>query len=359
MNPNKYVKLFALLIFIALMLVSCWATVESLHFLLPDYPKVIFWIATIGSFFLASLGSKMIVDTFNSSLMIDHKGAHLLGGIILLSLFWFFFSLPTNTHTFFYKSVIKEELNTELAATKNQLENLDNDAIAKSIISTQAEAFSNKVNGVFRRFADEVNNPANEGWGPRAETAIIELEELLGHKIQRIGFRSNTHRGKQEVISKVRETVDQLLETKINEKYVIRMANLTNHKNKADIKKNIYAIDKIQNKIATNPNVSDEPTAGTNLVLTNSRNLILNYTDAFVQEFEDLDKNKASEAQQSIQAFKGVSRVSRLRSVIDVWKDFFDGKWNSKDFIFWIVMAALVDIAGFIFFSIAFKKEDY
>jgi hypothetical protein len=48
-----------------------------------------------------------------------------------------------------------------------------------------------------------------------------------------------------------------------------------------------------------------------------------------------------------------------MRSVVEVWKDFFAGKYAGRGFIFWIIIAALVDIAGFIFFDIAFRKEEY
>jgi hypothetical protein len=53
-----------------------------------------------------------------------------------------------------------------------------------------------------------------------------------------------------------------------------------------------------------------------------------------------------------------VSKTQRLESVIIVWMDFVAGKYAGRGFVFWIIIAALVDIAGFIFFDIAFKKED-
>jgi hypothetical protein len=48
-----------------------------------------------------------------------------------------------------------------------------------------------------------------------------------------------------------------------------------------------------------------------------------------------------------------------MRNVIDVLVDFFAGKYAGRGFVFWLLIAALVDIAGFIFFDIAFvKRED-
>lgn len=48
-----------------------------------------------------------------------------------------------------------------------------------------------------------------------------------------------------------------------------------------------------------------------------------------------------------------------MLSVIDVWKDYFAGKFKGRGFLFWIVISILIDVAAFIFFDIAFKKREY
>ena len=62
MEQNNLWKFFSLFAFLAFAAVSCWATTESLHLLLPNWPLVLCWIVTIGFFIIASLGTKMIVD---------------------------------------------------------------------------------------------------------------------------------------------------------------------------------------------------------------------------------------------------------------------------------------------------------
>ena len=52
-----------------------------------------------------------------------------------------------------------------------------------------------------------------------------------------------------------------------------------------------------------------------------------------------------------------VSKVKRLTSVFDVWKDFLGGAYAGSGFLFWVIIAILVDIAAFIFFDITFKKQ--
>lgn len=100
MNENKFLKVFCLLAFLAFAAVSCWATAESLHLLLPSWPLAMCWVVTIGFFFIASWGTKMIVDSLNQKIYLEKRGLRLLGGIFILLVFWLACSMPTNTHTF-------------------------------------------------------------------------------------------------------------------------------------------------------------------------------------------------------------------------------------------------------------------
>ena len=84
----NYMKLLSLLAFVAFAAVSCWATAESLHLLLPSWPVVLCWIVTIGFFVIASLGSKMIVDSMNPNIYQERRGLTLMGGLFLLLVFW-------------------------------------------------------------------------------------------------------------------------------------------------------------------------------------------------------------------------------------------------------------------------------
>ena len=53
-----------------------------------------------------------------------------------------------------------------------------------------------------------------------------------------------------------------------------------------------------------------------------------------------------------------VTKVKRMISVFDVWKDFLAGEYAGHGFLFWVLISILVDIAAFIFFDIAFKKRE-
>lgn len=53
------------------------------------------------------------------------------------------------------------------------------------------------------------------------------------------------------------------------------------------------------------------------------------------------------------------TKLARLLSVYDVWVDFFSHKLGGLSFIFWILIAILVDVSAFIFFDIAFSRKDF
>ena len=64
MEENKTLRLISVCGFAIFAAVSCWATAESLHLLLPSWPIFMCWAVTIGFFVIASIGTKLIVDSF-------------------------------------------------------------------------------------------------------------------------------------------------------------------------------------------------------------------------------------------------------------------------------------------------------
>jgi hypothetical protein len=358
MNQKSFLQVFALVAFAVLMGVSCWATVESLHLLLPSWPVIFFWAVTTIFFVVASIGTKLIVESFSQTLFIENRTLRLIGGIVLLLLFWVCFSMPTNTHTFFYRSAIKDVLIRDLTETKGKLQDLANEGQAGKIISQEKADFRNKVDAIFSKFAAEINNPGNPGWADRAEAVIIELEGELG-KIQRLQLRNRSFQERQRLIMAMREQVDNLLDSKLRTTYDTRLANINKGLDKPEINKLIGKIGAVQAKIDKNPISSDEPTEETTVTLSQAYKIIEKYSDVLITEFEKKYPNEIKNTKLDKQIYAGVSRTERMRSVIDVWKDFFTGKYAGRGFIFWIIIATLVDIAGFIFFDIAFVKKEY
>jgi hypothetical protein len=184
------------------------------------------------------------------------------------------------------------------------------------------------------------------------------MEGELG-KIQRLKLPNNSHQGRQQLIAAMREQVDKLVESKIKNVYDQRLANVNKALDKPQIKNLILEIQRVQDKMQNNPTKNDEPTEKTSIVLSQAYKIVDNYSDVLINEFKKSYPDKIKLAEEDKKAFSGVSKTEKMRSVIEVWKEFFAGKYAGRGFIFWILIAALVDIAGFIFFDIAFKKDEY
>jgi len=354
MNQKSFLQIFALCAFVVLMGISCWATVESLHLLLPTWPIIFFWAVSVIFFVVASIGSKLIVDSFNQQIRVDNRSWRLISGIVLLLLFWVCFSLPTSTHTFFYRATIKDVAVQDIKSTTDKLRMLLDDGVAKTIVDQDKADFRAEINRIFTNFSTEINSPGNEGWKDRAEKVIIELEGKLG-KIQRIPLRDNSFQGRQKLIEAMRKQVDELTESHIKSVYDPRLRALTKGYDKKVVAENIKYFDAVINDIKKNPK-SVEPTPTTARHLSEAYITINERFDVIKKEIEK-DNPKRAKDIESQKILSKVSETERMLSVVDVWKDFFNGRFAGRGFIFWIMLAALVDIAGFIFFDIAFARR--
>jgi hypothetical protein len=137
---------------------------------------------------------------------------------------------------------------------------------------------------------------------------------------------------------------------------------------KKDIVRNIQSINKIQDALLVDADnfikIDNREFKTAKGVLTNSLALIKNYSDGFIKYYPKTAPLLGGDYQ-SKKAVTGkeqgvVSKTQQLESVTEVWSDFiFTNKYAGRGFVFWIIIAALVDIAGFIFFDIAFKKSEY
>ena len=126
MEQKNYLKILWVAAFAAFAAVSCWATAESLHLLLSTWPLAMCWVVTIGFFIIASIGTKMIVDSLNQNIYMEKRGMRLIGGLIIVLIFWLVCSMPTNTHTFFYRTLINDMVTTDISTTRGYLGQIKN-----------------------------------------------------------------------------------------------------------------------------------------------------------------------------------------------------------------------------------------
>lgn len=352
MNQNNYLKIFSIVAFVAFAGVSCWATAESLHLLLDTWPIAMCWIVTIGFFFIASWATKLIVDSLNKNIYMEKRGLKLTGGIFLLLVFWLICSMPTNTHTFFYRTVISDVTNNDIQRTTNYLQQIKDNTNNTQQAEVKVKQLENDLEILLGELESEIKNAANPGFGPKAEEIFRKFAKLLSvDKIEPLNVRASTPKERQALCDAYRQKMYLLAESKARNivqsiltpsKENIKEAALS-IKNLHLMKKSIDKGDIDLNDAADIKTVNDQLNMAYNVVKKNEQ---------FVNFKEAKDK-------EDFTAASPITQVKKLISVFDAWKAFLAGDFAGHGFFFWILISILVDVAAFIFFDIAFKKKDF
>lgn len=355
MEQRNYLKAVWILAFVAFASVSCWATAESLHLLLFNWPAIMCWIVTIGFFIIASLGTKMIVDSLNQNIYLERRGLRLIGGIILVLIFWLICSMPTNTHTFFYRTVINDKVTTDIFTTRGYLGQIKNNTNNKQQATLKVNELKNNVDVLLGELEAEIKNEANPGFGPKSKEIFRKFAALLGvDKIEPLTFMGKSQQDLDRLCDAYRKKIYLLTDSKAeNIMAHILTPNPDNLKEVKAIDENLARVRKyISNEIINLNNPKDM--TGDNGVC-----------DKINQGYNAIKKNRefvnfTSKADEDIYtADNPVTKVKRMVSVFDVWKDFLKGEYAGHGFLFWVIISILVDIAAFIFFDLAFRKTDY
>lgn len=352
MNNNNNLTIISIIGFLVFGIVSCWATSESLHLLLPDFPKVFCWAITIGFYIIAAIGTKMIADSLNQRVYISNRKWRLFGGIIIVLIFWLLCSMPTNTHTFFYRNLISDKVSAEIATTQGYLNDIRSDKVTQEKIQEKIQELRNNVDIFLKQLEAEINHESNPGNGPHAKAILRDLAKALDvPDIKPLAYLGTTLQERlrlckdyRQMIYKIRETRELNIRNEMtppNDNYK-KIAD-RDYKNLDIIKRNIDSESININEAKDIKMVCDKINQGYNTIKMNNQ---------FVQFKNNEDK-------ESYTASTPHTKVSRLLSVYDVWVDFLTGKEGGLSFVFWIIISILIDIAAFIFFDIAFKKTDY
>ena len=281
----------------------------------------------------------------------EKRGTTLIGGVIIVLVFWLVCSMPTNTHTFFYRNLIDERVTHDIATTQGYLSQIKDNTVTEARIQAKCAEVENQINTKLESLEGEIKNPLNPGNGPETRKRLGEIAQIL--EVSEIPFLSGNGNSVADL--------DRLY--KAYRKEILNMLD----KKKMNISNKMQKLSDYERKVANRD--------WKNLELTKKRILegIYSLTDANdvkivcnclnqgystiknSKEFVDFNNDADKE---SYTAANSQTKVSRLLSVYDVWVDFLTGKQGGLAFVFWIIISILVDIAAFIFFDIAFKKRD-
>lgn len=354
MEQKNYLKIVWILAFALFALVSCWATAESLHLLLFTWPIALCWVVSVGFFLIASLGSKMIVDSLNQNIYLDKRGMYLVGGIVLTIVFWLICSMPTNTHTFLYRTIINDVVNTDIATTRGYLGQIKNNTNNETQAKLKADKLKNDLDVLLGELEAEIKNEANPGFGPQSKEILRKLAALLGvDKIEPLTLKGVTKQDRSLLCDAYRTKIYILGENKAkNIKAQILMPNSDNLREVKSVDENLSLLSKYiadgtinlndPKDVAGNEGVCDLLNRGYNVVKKNKE--FVNFSS------ESDEKLYTSDTP--------VTKVKEVISVFDVWKNYLNGGYQGYGFLFWIIISVLVDLAAFVFFTLAFKKED-
>lgn len=352
MNDNKFLKLFCVAGFLAFAAVSCWATSESLHLLLPSLPILACWAVTIGFFFIASWGTKMIVDSLNQNVYMEKRGTTLVSGILIVLVFWLLCSMPTNTHTFFFRNLIDDQVTSDIAATKGYLAQIKDNTVTDARIQARCAEVENQINTKLQSLEAEIKNPLNPGNGPETEKILGEIAQILGvNKINKLSGAGNSPQERKTLYQAYRDVIMLQLD---NKKMNIVKEMMPSNKNYVKVATKDWKNLELTKNYIDNGSLS---LTDADDIKTITNNINQGYaTIKTYQQFVDFKNDADKEA---YTCANPQTKVSRLLSVYDVWVDFLSGKQGGLAFVFWIIISILVDVAAFIFFDIAFKKRDY
>lgn len=348
---NNRKKLLYLLGFILFSLISCWATAESLHLLLPTIPYVFCILIAAGFFVLASLGSKLIVDSLNTSIYMSKRGLKLLTGIVMVIIFWLIFSFPTNTHTFFYRNAAPEKIDTDISVTQGYLDQLATGTKIEDRIKAEKAKFNADLNVKKYNLLHEIENPNNPGFGPESLKALDELNKLLDSDMKPLSGNVETFSQIKAAVDIYGSKIEDLRKVKLDKiESDIRNSNLPQIKDEA--RKRRDALVSVKKRIADGTlDINDAQDAK---AITDE----INRSYTVVMKYKNLVSFQSREEELRYSDPKIASEATRMKSVIDVWRDYTDGKYAGRGFLTWILASILVDIAAFAFFDLAFSNKN-
>lgn len=350
MNENPLKKASFAVGYFLLAAISCWATAESLQMLLPDLPSLLCWTITICFFVIASLGTKMMIDSLNQNIYVEKRGLRLIGGIVLVFVFWLFCSMPTNTHTFFFRNLVGNMVTKDVSTTQGLLAQIRDNTVTEGKIQAKCAEVRNKVDIKLGELEAEIMNDANPGFGPKAKDILRDFADILGvAKVDPLTYKGLAKQDRQRLCDAYRNKIYILMNNKImNIRKEMTPPN-DNYRKVADMSwKNLEIVKRaIDNEELCLTDADDIATICKRLdegyVTVKTYKEFVNFQDEIQKDHYTKDNAETD--------------VKRLLSVYDVWIDFVEGKFGGWKFAFWILISILVDIAAFVFFDLAFKKE--
>lgn len=358
MRSLNITKICALVAFLGLAGFSCFWTAESLFLWEPSITIYGAWMIAVVFYVVASICFSRLLKSLDKHAdfygkLFGRTGAFILS-LLGLIIFWLCVSLPTNTHTLLYRASIKNVLITDLNRTQGYLQGLKDNNVEIEKINQKYNSKRDAVQVQLARLRSEIETPSLQGIGDRFNTILVNIDQILSEdsdepvKLTRIPRVGTTPAQWLAAINYYARQVDEQL--------ILYRASCD--RKIAEIKSAMES-KKVDGLIANNnkalKDISDMKDFDNDIVEAALNDLDQGYgyigRNARYVNFKDGDKE--------LYTRDGAMPEARaMRSVPDVWMDFLTtDKYDGHGFIWWVMIALLVDVSGFIFFNIAFNTD--
>lgn len=330
MGNNNFLKLGAGVLWLAVSIASCYLTVESFY-LLTGWSRWILWIMASAFFVLSSFGMTFIYDSLNSNsdLRNDKRTPCFVTGLLIVLAFWGIFSLPTNAHTLYLQENAIEVVKKDLVKAQKELDNLPN----KELTTIELEKKLNNVETLLSDLEVEYLNPSRRGLGWRCDTIIVRIERELSNKEENFKIDKSKGRTAKESFEHIARQVYNKLENSVKKDLTERLNISKEHQ--IQMKATSRKINNLLKHIdKMNPSTAVE---NSQKPLESACSLLETYTKKAEHEFDNTE-------------------TAKLKNVYGVLFSWFRGDLKGQGFAIWFVISILIDLAGFLFATIAFRN---
>lgn len=349
---NKFRVIGCGIAFLILAGISCWATEQSLHLLLPaGWPEVLVWGITIAFFVVASIGTKMITDSLFSSEFVKNRKGKMWGGVLLVVFFWLIMSMPTNTHTFFYNDKIGTTISQDIETTNKYLQQIVVMGTSSSIVlDEEGKKIKDAVEEQRRHIVAQFNGdepPYKRGNGQKIGEHLEIINKTLNTSIQQDSrYNSQDPAILNAYQVEINKALSHALKPHTISEQSVQAA-------KKQIERLSALNDSIQDHVAT-ASLNEAEIRQCETEIGKGYGII-----SANKTFVHFDKNSDDEeVYTDYTKENGNTRTKRMASVIDVFfVDFLSGKYPGS-FWYYVILSILLDIAAFIFFDIALMKKN-
>jgi len=323
----------------------------------PDLKRWGAWLIAVMSFIVASLCFSQLLKSLNRNedfygKLFGRTGAFLLGFLGLI-FFWLCISLPTNTHTLIYGSKIKSVMTEDLTRTKGYLETLKTNHKGIKDINSQYSSVSAQINSQLESMRKEIDHPGHEGIGYRFNAIIDNIDRVLSTaigrdirltRVERVGSNRAQWLHTYSFYQKAAFGQLQVYRNQCDEK----IRQIRHNMNDKELDAKIINISLALKDISDMNGVNHDVINAASNDLAKSYSYIKNNAQHIDFKPEDVVRYTAEPI---------TTDAESLLNVQDVISDYVKTD-RYKGCGYWILIAMLVDIAGFIFFYIGFNSKN-